>query len=133
MRPARAIVPLILALVAVLGARPACAQTLEMTWFTIDGGGGILLSGDLELAGTIGQPDAGVMTSGDLVLEGGFWAGVVPTCSADLDGDGFLSGDDFTLFVTWFEAGDPRADFDRDGFVSGDDFGAFVTAFEIGC
>ena len=26
-------------------------------------------------------------------------------CPADLDGDGFVTGDDFTLFVTWFEAG----------------------------
>ncbi len=56
-----------------------------------------------------------------------------PPCPADLDGDGFVTGDDFTLFVTWFEAGDLRADFDGDGFLTGDDFTAYVIAFEAGC
>ena len=54
-------------------------------------------------------------------------------CAADLDCDGFVTGDDFQLFVEWFEIGDPRADFDQDGFLTGDDFGAFVEAFEAGC
>ncbi len=54
-------------------------------------------------------------------------------CPADMDGDGFVTGDDFTLFVTWFEGGDLRADFDGDGFITGDDFTAFVIAFETGC
>ncbi len=58
---------------------------------------------------------------------------LLPSCPADVDGDGFVTGDDFTLFVTWFEAGDLRADFDGDGFITGDDFTAFVTAFETGC
>ena len=56
-----------------------------------------------------------------------------PPCPADVDGDGFVTGDDFTLFVEWFEVGDLRADFDGDGFLSGDDFTAFVSAFEAGC
>ncbi len=56
-----------------------------------------------------------------------------PPCPADLDGDGFVTGDDFQLFVEWFEDGDLRADFDGDGFLSGDDFAAFVAAFEAGC
>ncbi len=56
-----------------------------------------------------------------------------PPCRADLDGDGFVTGDDFTLFVTWFEAGDLRADMDGDGFLTGDDFGIFATLFEAGC
>ncbi len=54
-------------------------------------------------------------------------------CRADYDGDGFVTGDDFALFVTDFEAGNIRADIDGDGFITGDDFGLFVTLFEIGC
>ncbi len=53
--------------------------------------------------------------------------------SPDLDRDGFLTGDDFTLFVTAFENGSRLADFDGDGFITGDDFQAFVEAFERGC
>ncbi len=54
-------------------------------------------------------------------------------CAADADCDGFVTGDDFQLFVEWFEFGDIRADFDGDGFLTGDDFEMYVTAFEIGC
>ncbi len=56
-----------------------------------------------------------------------------PLCRADYDGDGFVTGDDMTLFVIDFEAGDLRADMDGDGFITGDDFTIFVTLFEIGC
>jgi len=48
----------------------------DMDWFTIDGGGASCFSGDFELTGTIGQPDAGpLLASGDFTLAGGFWAG----------------------------------------------------------
>lgn len=54
-------------------------------------------------------------------------------CSADFDGDGFPTGDDFDAFVVQFELGDLAADFDGDGFVTGDDFDAYVALFELGC
>ncbi len=54
-------------------------------------------------------------------------------CAADFNGDGFVTGDDFDLYVAAFELGDISADFNADGFVTGDDFDAFVTAFEAGC
>ncbi len=54
-------------------------------------------------------------------------------CPADLNGDGFVNGDDYDLFASWFEAGDIRADFTNDGFVNGDDYDAFASAFENGC
>lgn len=54
-------------------------------------------------------------------------------CPADFDGDGFVSGVDFDLYVNAFESGDAAADFDGDGFVSGIDFDLFVAAFEKGC
>ncbi len=56
-----------------------------------------------------------------------------PSCPADFDGNGFLTGEDFDAFVAAFEAGNLSADFDGNGFVNGEDFDAYVTAFEAGC
>lgn len=56
-----------------------------------------------------------------------------PSCEADFDGDGFVTGTDFDLFVQAFEAGDDAADFDEDGFITGLDFDLYVQAFEAGC
>ena len=52
---------------------------------------------------------------------------------ADIDRDGFLSGDDFDQYVAAFELGESTADFNCDGFVSGDDFDLFVADFVSGC
>jgi hypothetical protein len=51
---------------------PAFAD-YEISWHTIDGGGGRSTGGDYALVGTIGQPDAGEMSGGDYTLAGGFW------------------------------------------------------------
>jgi uncharacterized membrane protein len=48
----------------------------ELSWWTIDGGGGTSSGGDYSVSGTIGQPDAGSMSGGDYSLGGGFWARV---------------------------------------------------------
>lgn len=46
-----------------------------ITWYSIDGGGLMTSSGGgYTLAGTIGQPDAGVQSGGVYGLRGGFWA-----------------------------------------------------------
>lgn len=49
----------------------------DLSWSTIDGGGGTSTGGPYSLSGTIGQPDAGgPMTGGTYSLIGGFWGGV---------------------------------------------------------
>jgi uncharacterized repeat protein (TIGR02543 family) len=57
----------------------ALAQTggdYDLTWNTFDGSGATFSTGeDFVLGGTIGQPEAGVMSGGDFVLGGGFWMG----------------------------------------------------------
>ncbi len=58
---------------------------------------------------------------------------IVRVCTADIDHNGFVTGDDFDLFSAWFEAGDPSADFDHNTFVNGDDFDAFTEHFIAGC
>jgi len=44
----------------------------DLTWSTMDGGGGASSGGAYLLGGTIGQPDAGAMTGGAYSLVGGF-------------------------------------------------------------
>ncbi len=56
-----------------------------------------------------------------------------PPCYADYDGDGFITGDDATLYVSDFESGNMCADVDGDGFLTGDDYTLWVTQFETGC
>ena len=51
----------------------AQAQNYGIDWFTIDGGGGTSTGGVFAISGTIGQPDAGVMSGGQYSLNGGFW------------------------------------------------------------
>ena len=65
---------MIVALVLIVPALPVFAD-YEISWHTIDGGGGVSSGGDCVLTGTIGQPDSGIMSAGDYVLNGGFWAG----------------------------------------------------------
>ena len=76
--------------------------TFDLSWHTIDGGGGSSSGGVFELAGTIGQPDSGgPMTGGTIELLGGFWPGSNPlpdTCAADImplpSGNGLVNVDD---------------------------------------
>ena len=49
------------------------AQSYSIDWSTIDGGGGTSTGGVYSVSGTIGQPDAGVMSGGNFSLTGGFW------------------------------------------------------------
>jgi hypothetical protein len=48
-----------------------------ISWWTVDGGGDALFGssapGTYTLTGTSGQPDAGLLTGGGYILEGGFW------------------------------------------------------------
>jgi len=65
---------LLLATTLVLSG-PAGA-VMDLSWFTVDGGGWTFSTGAaLSLGGTIGQPDAGGMGSGTYALLGGFWKG----------------------------------------------------------
>jgi hypothetical protein len=70
---------LVLLVAAILGVSAALAQTgggYDLTWSTIDGGGGSAGSG-YQLTGTLGQPDAGARLNGGVYsLSGGFWGGV---------------------------------------------------------
>ena len=55
------------------GAQPAASY--DLSWYTVDGGGGASAStgGGYTLTGTAGQPDAGTLSSSTYTLAGGFW------------------------------------------------------------
>ena len=62
-----------------LAAVPVLAQSgagYDLTWSTVDGGGGTFSTGGgYSLGGTAGQPDAGLLAGGNYDLAGGFWQG----------------------------------------------------------
>ena len=119
---------------------PVGGGDFDLTWHTIDGGGGgSSTGGGFELAGTIGQPDAGpVMTGGKFALLGGFWPGVAAaSMPGDCDSDGDVDLDDFAEFepcLTGPGGGLPEPDcscfdFDYSGDIDLTDFAAFQQAF----
>ena len=50
----------------------------DISWLTVDGGGGTSSGDPYTLSGTAGQPDAGVLSGGTYALVGGFWPGPAP-------------------------------------------------------
>ncbi len=57
-------------------ARAQSGGGYDLTWSTVDGGGYTWSEGgSYSLGGTVGQPDAGVLSGGGYTLSGGFWGG----------------------------------------------------------
>ena len=108
---------------------PAFAQSggqYELTWSTIDGGGGTSSGGAYTLTGTIGQPDAAWSAGGNYELLGGFWPGG-PLCFVD-----FYS---FARFAEWWlYTGDGlAADLDGNTVVDLVDLKLFVDEWLYSC
>ncbi len=64
----------------------AGAPQYEIVRWTVDGGGGTSSNERFTLNGTIGQPDAGVLSGGGYAIKGGFWF-AVPAGDCEEDGD----------------------------------------------
>jgi len=68
-----------LACLLLLATVPLLAQSgggYDLSWTTVDGGGGTFSTGGIySLGGTAGQVDAGPVTGGAFFLGGGFWGG----------------------------------------------------------
>jgi hypothetical protein len=58
-----------------VGVLAASVAEFEIGWHVVAWGGGHSASPGYALDGTIGQPDAGLLTGGDYTLGGGFWGG----------------------------------------------------------
>ena len=83
----------------------------DLSWNTIDGGGGTSSGGAYEISGTAGQPDAGTtMVGGAFQLSGGFWPGAGPSvnpCPADISpvgGDGIVNAADLLMVINHWGA-----------------------------
>ena len=107
----------------------------DLSRHSIDGGGVMRSTGgDFELSGTIGQPDAGVMTGGDFELAGGFWFELTPT---DCDDDGLVSLFDHEVFAACMLGPDggidtspcPCFDVDGDGDITLNDYARLQSGF----
>lgn len=130
---------------------PAVGQSgdeYELSWSTIDGGGGVISGGPYTMAVTIAQPDAGYQAGGEFELFGGFWPGAIPyayTCwdagqcagqpSGDVTCDGSINlADIFALRASYANSkGEPAynccADFNHDDTVNLADLFVFKAGF----
>jgi hypothetical protein len=52
----------------------ALGQSYSIDWHKVAGGGGTSTNGQYIVAGTIGQPDAGLASGGSYVVTGGYWS-----------------------------------------------------------
>ena len=115
----------VLVVISLVLARQA-AGDYDLSWNTIDGGGGQSSGGDYALTGTIGQPDAAYSSGGDYELLGGFWPGG-PLCFVDFE--------HFARFAEyWLETGSGLAgDLDNDGDVDFYDLRRFADEWLYYC
>ncbi len=132
---------IILAAAALLFSTTAGAQGFDLSWNTIDGGGATFsVGGAFSLGGTIGQPDAGVMSGGQFTLIGGFWAGAASVpCDlpGDLEGDGDVDITDLATLLAHFgmqSGADPSdGDLDGDQDVDISDLSSLLSNFGLTC
>ena len=75
----KTILILFVTIVLFLSVTVALAQSgggYDLSWSSVDGGGYTFSAGgNYALGGTIGQPDAGLLSGGSYTLGGGFWGG----------------------------------------------------------
>ncbi len=130
---------LVVGMAAGMGDTDGAPPSFDLTWNTVDGGGGKSTGGTFEVTGTIGQPDASTaaMTGGNFSLSGGFWpaaAPVIDTCPPDCapppNGDGFVNVNDLLLVISSFGncPGCP-ADINNDNVVNVIDLLAVIQNF----
>ena len=106
----------------------------DLSWHTVDNGGiggnSYSSGGVFQLAGTIGQPDAGVMSAGAFELSGGFWPAATQTCAGDVNGDGEVDVTDLLDVIAAWGACPPDScpsDIDQDGDVDVSDLLAVIS------
>ena len=96
------VLPLLAAIISfLLHASSASAQSYNINWYKVAGGGGTSTGAQYTVTGTIGQQDAsGTLSGGNYSLTGGFWAiiSVVQTSGAPTL---YISHSGSTITVYW--------------------------------
>lgn len=118
-------------LIVVISVASMARGQFDLSWHTIDGGGGDSAGGTLTLTAAIGQPDAQTpLSGGAFQLQGGFWSSSFGACACpgDMNGDGCRDGGDIQQFTTCIVAGGACDCADIDGIpgMSAGDVALFV-------
>lgn len=120
-------------------AAPALGQ-LDLSWCTVDTGGGVVSGGSLQIFIVIGQPDAAKLAAGSLECLGGFIGGAAAaSCFANCDestGTPRLTANDFQCFINRYAAGSSLANCDASTgqpALTANDFQCFINKFAAGC
>jgi hypothetical protein len=79
------------------------AQPYGLDWQSTDGGGGTSSGGVFTVAGTIGQPDTGAMSGGQITLQGGFWPGMIVPSAGETP-TLFISRSGDSVVISWSPA-----------------------------
>ena len=108
----------------------------DLSWYTIDGGGGTSTGGTYDVSGTAGQPDAGIaMTGGGgYSITGGFWPAAGPAvnpCPADIAApSGVVNAADLLAVInSWGACPNCHADINHDNIVNAADLLAVINAW----
>lgn len=123
--------PLTLTTVVALAVASSGGPAYDLSWHTIDGGGGTSVGATFTLEGTIGQPDADlVLTGATFSLAGGFWSfsgGAALPCEGDLDGNGSVGASDLAVLLGGW--GTPAGDITGDGTTDAADLAVLLGAW----
>lgn len=126
---------IILGLSGYIVARERGVTSYSVPRQSVDGGGGMYaVGGPYELSGTIGQPDAGVLSGGEYQVVGALWFPVLP---GDVGEDGIIGLSDYGAFHSCVEGPNGGAlpapcrvfDVDESGTVDLADFGVIQRFF----
>ncbi len=120
---------------------PTDGPGYDLLWNTINGGGGPLQADGYTLDGTVGQPDAGIMSGGGIELLGGYWglSDDSAVCYANCDSSTappILNANDFQCFLNKYAAADPYANCDGSTaapVLNANDFQCFLNRYAAGC
>ena len=132
---------LIACLASIAIAAIANAQSFDVSWHSIDGGGALGQGGNYQLTSTIGQPDAGVaLMGGPYSIRGGFLAflpGTPLPCPGDVNDDGAVNLTDLSTLLANFGvasgATQTQGDLDADTDVDLTDLATLLANFGTTC
>ncbi len=106
----------------------------DLSWHTVDGGGGTSTGDGFVLHGTIGQPDAGTLSGGGFELRGGYRQALgsgCGNCPTDVDDSGDTEAFDLAVLLgAWgpVDAGD-WLDADDNGVIDAFDLAVLLGAW----